>query len=342
MAATASCFATVITVNNNVNSPGQYTSLQTAIDNANDGDSIYVHGSYTTYGSITVNKPGLTLIGTGYAPQKDIPLISTINAIIFDTIQFVSSGRNFKISGFNIVQGISSSVPGKVHNVKIERCYFGNVVYVEGNNWLITNNLLIAISIQTYNSIIISNNIFRMQGVGVNSVSNSDKGTVIISNNIFMNSNTGYPALNAVSNAIIQNNVFFKSLATINCSNNSFNNNLSYLASDNTLPPASNVGVNNYGAANGTGIDPKFVFLPLSATDFSFTHDYHLRSTAPISPGRNGGSDGTDIGIYGGSYPWVDMTGTPNIPQVKTFNVINPSVNAGTPINISVKAKKQN
>ena len=35
--------AAVITVSNNPNSPGQYTSLQTAIDAAASGDTLYVH-----------------------------------------------------------------------------------------------------------------------------------------------------------------------------------------------------------------------------------------------------------------------------------------------------------
>ena len=47
-------FAKVITVNNNINSPGQYTNLQQAIDSASAGDTIYVHGSATSYGNVNV------------------------------------------------------------------------------------------------------------------------------------------------------------------------------------------------------------------------------------------------------------------------------------------------
>ena len=48
--------ATIITVDNNVNSPADYTDLQTAIDAATAGDTIYVAGSNTTYGAKNVTK----------------------------------------------------------------------------------------------------------------------------------------------------------------------------------------------------------------------------------------------------------------------------------------------
>jgi hypothetical protein len=45
-----SSMATVHTVSNNPNSPGEYNNLQTAIDAATNGDTLYVHGSPTSYG----------------------------------------------------------------------------------------------------------------------------------------------------------------------------------------------------------------------------------------------------------------------------------------------------
>jgi hypothetical protein len=49
--------ATTWTVSNNPNSPGQFTSLQAAINNADFYDTIMVAGSATSYGNITINKP---------------------------------------------------------------------------------------------------------------------------------------------------------------------------------------------------------------------------------------------------------------------------------------------
>src|SRR5690348_3604854 len=82
-------FATVITVDNNANSPGQYSGLQTAINSAAPGDTLYVSGSVTSYGNVTINRR-LTVIGTGYNPLKQMPLVSTVGTITLDSVLSVS------------------------------------------------------------------------------------------------------------------------------------------------------------------------------------------------------------------------------------------------------------
>ena len=57
--------ATIRTVNNGSVGAGQYTSVQTAVDASVAGDTIYIHGSQTTYGDVTLNKR-LVLIGAGH------------------------------------------------------------------------------------------------------------------------------------------------------------------------------------------------------------------------------------------------------------------------------------
>ena len=85
--------ATVWTVNNNTNSPGQYTGLQTAIDdiaNVMDGDTLYVHGSYVSYGVISLDRP-LVLIGTGFSPDKDKRILLTLYSPICSSRFWTSS-----------------------------------------------------------------------------------------------------------------------------------------------------------------------------------------------------------------------------------------------------------
>src|SRR5690348_8515351 len=82
-------YATVITVDNNANSPGQYSSLQSAINAASAGDTLYVSGSTSSYGNFTLNKR-LTLIGTGYNPIKQIPMVSSLGTMTFDSVLSVS------------------------------------------------------------------------------------------------------------------------------------------------------------------------------------------------------------------------------------------------------------
>lgn len=71
------------TVDNN--GGGQFTDLQTAIDDVSvvDGDTLLISGSLTSYGDITLNK-SLTLIGPGHHPDKDLAFIAEISNISFD------------------------------------------------------------------------------------------------------------------------------------------------------------------------------------------------------------------------------------------------------------------
>src|SRR5580693_9022170 len=59
--------ATVRTVSNNQNSPGQYTNLQTAVSVCNSGDTVYVAPSATSYGNLGFTlTPNISIIGGGY------------------------------------------------------------------------------------------------------------------------------------------------------------------------------------------------------------------------------------------------------------------------------------
>src|SRR5262245_57820134 len=90
--------AAVLTVDNNGNSPGQYTSLQAAITAANAGDSIYISGSINSYGNVSLAKR-LMLFGPGYNPAKQDPMTATIGSIALDTVISVSGASGSKIYG---------------------------------------------------------------------------------------------------------------------------------------------------------------------------------------------------------------------------------------------------
>jgi hypothetical protein len=113
---------------------------------------------------------------------------------------------------------------------------------------------------------------------------------------------------------------------------NTFVNNLSWRssASPYTLPPAGNTGTGNI-----SNQDPQFE-TGLASGYFDKTKDYHLKTT---SPGHNAASDGTDIGPYGGTQPFV-WGGAFTIPKVTEMYIKNPVVNQGTNINVKLKAKK--
>ncbi len=114
--------------------------------------------------------------------------------------------------------------------------------------------------------------------------------------------------------------------------NNNFVNNLSWRSALNpyTLPPEA-----NNGSGNISNQDPQFETANATSS-FTYTDDYHLKST---SPGKNAATDGTDIGLYGGNTPFV-WGGLFSIPKITQTIITNPVVNQSTPINVNVKAKK--
>ncbi|MFM9056327.1 MAG: hypothetical protein ACKOQY_06515 [Bacteroidota bacterium] len=87
--------------------------------------------------------------------------------------------------------------------------------------------------------------------------------------------------------------------------------------------------------SNLTGVNPLFTTNPPAATPaFSYSDNYRLSAS---SPGKNYGTDGKDIGVYGGTFTF-SMSGEPStIPVIRAMNLQGATtVPAGTPINVNV------
>jgi hypothetical protein len=241
--------ASIITVNNNTTSPGQYTSLQAAITAAHSGDTILVSGSNTDYASsatITINKP-VTLLGTGYNPIKDNPFVSKIANI---DLQAGSDGT--VIAGF-LITGNLGSDNTPIANVTVKRNFLNYLNDANGNGWVLQENVFgengQGFSVNG-NNIVVKNNV--IQGTIYVAIGNQASNTnFIVTNNIFF-SNIG--SSNVFYNAVVSNNIFYDSnkvsvnYAATQSANSTFTNNIVY------GDPATNpldTGVNgNTGSGN--------------------------------------------------------------------------------------------
>ncbi|MBL0132006.1 MAG: hypothetical protein IPP43_13645 [Chitinophagaceae bacterium] len=98
--------ATIRTVSNNPGTIAQFNTIQAAVDVSLSGDSIYVHGSPVTYASFTIASKQLTIIGPGFAPDKDLGFLTTVNGC---TINGVASSnteiQGIKFTTFNVTIG---------------------------------------------------------------------------------------------------------------------------------------------------------------------------------------------------------------------------------------------
>ena len=324
--------ATVITVSNAPNSPGQYMNLQTAINAAAVGDTIYVHGSSASYGNINIKKR-LTLIGTGHNPAKSNPVVAQIGILQLDTLSSASGASGTKVIGFKLNQLLGYAGTGGTRNVWVARNYFtastSVKINVTNSGWTIENNIINQNSVVVNNkaNTVIRNNIFN-----ASVISSSNQNTVVIANNIFLTT-TASSAFTNVSNALIANNIF--SGATphgTNVNANTFDNNITYQTANDSIPYGTNTGNGNFVSQN-----PMYVNVP--SYSFNYSYNYSLDT---LSAGHNAGTDGTDIGAYGGARPFPDLTGSPAIPQIKNLMILNPMIPVGDSLRVVIKAKKQN
>jgi hypothetical protein len=338
IAASAKTNATVITVNNAPNSPAQYTDLQLAINAANIGDTIYVSGSLVSYGDITIDRK-LVLIGSGFNPQKEIPLTSQINGLDFISGSTGSCIDGFKFIGYfpNYACNVSSngftilSTTCGVDSISIKNNYIATGlaadIAVGGNNWLIERNVIARINVVNNSNVMIKNNIITAH------IINSNQPFVVITNNLFVDyASNG--CLGSINNAEISNNIFYGASPT-GVSTSVFNKNLTFNTIQNTLPYGTNIG-----SGNIDNQDPQFTSIQTLNYQFTMADNYKLLLT---SPGHNAGTDGTDIGPFGGfnPFPSSPIGGEPKIPQVKNMNINNSNLPLNGNLNINVKGKKQ-
>lgn len=329
----SSSFAAIITVDNNVSGAGQYSDAQQAANAASPGDTLHLIGSLTSYGTLNLEKK-LTLIGAGYNPPNQFHIPTTLQAVnLSESLPNNPTGST--LMGLKMTS-LSWGLNTSFHDITIERCWITSIQMAPNNclNWLIQNSILTNVSLGDNANLVIRNNVI------LNQIATSDKPTVVISNNLFSkNFNSNYFA--GVQHALIMNNIFFEGGAPQGCAFSTFQNNLTYGTTNNSLPYATNSGSNNL-----VGVDPQFVNA-IGGIGFNTQNDYRLQNS---SPAKDAGTDGTDIGLYGGGAP-LPIGGPvpyltsppPRIPQIEELILLNgTSLFQGDSLQVKVKARKQN
>ena len=219
-----------------------------------------------------------------------------------------------------------------INNVIIERCYIGgNISLVADTGVVIKNNITYGyIYASTAYNLVVANN-FIMYG----NIVGPQVSTILVNNNIFINSSS---ASNS-KYTTFDNNIFWY------CNDNMaqsesfciFDNDVTITGNGYTLPTG-----NNTGSGDVLNPSPLFVStnIPINGLTYQTLANYNWQITSS-SPAHNGGTDGTDIGIYGGTYPLPNLTGTSNIPQITNLTITNSSVPQNGNLNVELKARSQ-
>jgi len=324
VAATGSGFAQNLIAVQNGGEPTFYADLDAAIVNAQNGDTLYLPSGIFKLNQ-TIDKT-LHIIGNGYHP--DISTAPGLTYIINEII-ITEGASNGSITGVLINYRIWAA-QGNTTNYSVSRCFTNSI---EGN-----------FSGSVFSENIIKNN-FWINGTECSFFNNIIESSIsnfpqlsycTYKNNLFLGETffaSGWTVPVYTDHSIFENNIF---LATnVNpisiCSQSVFRNNLFVYNWE---------GPDNqsywFGSGNMVNVSKENIFVNQSGNAFDYAQVYHIKDS---SPGKNGGVDGTDVGIYGGIYPWKEG-GLPFNPQIQVAKIAG-TTNANGNLNVNIKVAAQ-
>lgn len=330
--------AVILTVDNNIPSSGQYTTLYSAYNSAAAGDTIFIYPSTIDYGGLGVGKQ-LTFIGAGTDPanpemvtSKCSPSMNSASGagsvfIGLDlssgmSVDYAATYRNCRMNGY-----VSVYRPGTV----LEECQFKSFINI-GNGSISTPDIVIRrcifdfdsthLNIYQLASVVCYNCIFKCSGYSMISCAQNNV-TAAFYNNVFVNRGTGTLYLAAgntsTANLIFINNIF-ETISNVPA-------NFTYLYNIWEGTPA---GVS--GTGNQFGVNLANVMVDVNGGNYHYTDE---------SLALDAGQGGADIGLYGGDYPFDDLWYLTYLPSITDFTC--PAIiNAAGQLNVHIEAKVGN
>lgn len=356
--------ATVRTVSSNPSTLGQFSTIQAAIDASGSGDTVYVYGSPNTYPGFTIADKVITVIGPGWSPDKNMPLLAIVDGAGIRNSPAGGSPDGSELHGLYFVNTVTVSrnaVNGDfgANNIRLVRCQFNGAVQwdlassgllVEG---CVFNNTLGFNASFTYQNLLFQNNMFFFSvcclGAQIAGLTNSVN--VRFDHNLFTSNNNSNGGTVSIFNTncrflTFTNNIFNQANAGIQVSFSTFNNNITNNVTLNSANAASNatpwsVNSNVDGGGNVANQNPQ---LAAQASINAGSSDPLLDLTIAAGPANNSSADGKDMGLLFDSTGSLNWTNSRNgrVPRVFSMNITTPSVAPGGTLSVTVDARKSN
>ncbi len=293
-----------------------HTTGQSAYDASTDGDYIYFPGGVFYLPQI---EKRLYIYGAGAFQDS-----SVFTGITELSIVLLSGSTGGSLEGMFCP---SLQIFGNCSNYTISNCILNSGIYIGG---------------QTSN-VIIKNNLIKIYANGTSFFlsTNAVLTNSFLKNNIILG-NLNYSGTSNFNE--ISNNLFFTHNAQLfyycTYNNNIFINGASSIYS--TFNNNSNVTIQqNNGNIYNNNITEDFSdsFISPGSAPYTFTsnNDYHVKSTSLC---KNSGTNGTDRGIYGGIFQWVEGL-VPSNPHIYFKNVAE-ETNASGQLQIHFKVRTGN
>lgn len=308
-------------------------SLVDAYNTSVNGDTLCLSTGYFT--APTAIAKGIKIIGAGHFP--DSTSVSKRTTIL--TGLTINAGADsLRLEGIYINGDINYAAASSINYVKIIRCRLGNT-YFNSSSALASKSYCSfeecfiegGINFSNYGSNFLVKQCIISGIVGVSYYNSASIGNIgggaLIDKNIFLTNSTSYSsgALYNILASQITNNII------VYYSNNGVSGN--YLSNNIFIDQQTNLTNNSVGS-NYIGIPLANIFVSQTGNSINYTHDYHLKS-----PTTYLGTDGTQVGIYGGTTPFKDK-GLPSNPQViKKSIAAQTDANGNLQINFSAKAQ---
>jgi hypothetical protein len=324
VAATGSGFGQNLIAVQNGGEPKFFVSLDEAVTNSVNGDTLFLSGGIYAI-TQTIDKT-LHIVGNGYHPDSTVTKGVTC---VENEINLGEGASNGSITGVLLYYSIVS-YQGNITNYSVSRCFASSIRgYFSNSNFsenIVKSNFFInGSSCFFYNNIIEGHASFYDRFIN----NSTFKNNIFLAE--YINSGLEYPVF--VNHCLFENNIFIGTATNpiVNCPQSFFRNNLfvyDWEGPDNQT--------NLFGSGNMVNVPQLSIFVNQSGNTFSYKHDYHIKEGCP---GKNGGVDGTDVGIYGGIYPWKDG-GLPFNPHIKVAKIAG-TTDANGNLNVNFKVAAQ-
>lgn len=294
-----------------------------AYDAAESGDTIYLPGAVLA--APPAIEKQLAIYGAGHYPDSTM---ATSQTIISNNIIFYDGADGSFVEGLLCNVNIDFYNNNKVDQVTLSRCRILNHVNFNGDGsdpceFITIKHCVIDGSVNFINatSCLFSNNILAGK------INNGENNAVY--NNLFLYNSYWYYPLNNLDNSDIANNIFIKNNSYLHygCDLSTFSNNV--FGADPTA--GTNTFLNNYPNVNVPEL-----FVNQSGATFDYAHDYHL-----LDPSAYLGTEGSQVGIYGGLYPYKDGA-VPSNPHIVSKNIPTMTDESGMlEVSITVNAQQE-
>lgn len=342
-------FATVRTVSNNPTTIAQFSTIQAAVDVSVNGDTIYVQGSPTPYSGFTIQDKRLTIIGPGWYPLQSF---QPFKAIIGTNVNINGvASRKTELQGLDFFSSVSilSTAPDSLRFIRnqFERAIYLGFTTMPYNGWLLEGNWFDAGWMSLGAQVVVTNFLFQNNIFYAVSTTGNLLG-FLNAQHIYFDHNLWYgpsgsstaPCFGGASKGMnFSNNIFVHRNAATNNTNSIFNNNLTYGAGTNN--PWDISFSNSDDGGNVADQDPQMANQSLVNSGFDLPV---MNLTIAAGPADNKGSDGKDMGLLydaTGSLNWSNSSMS-RIPTVISMTISNPTITAGSTLNVQVDARRNN